>query len=262
MTGICVIVGATGAMGASVARRLSTEGRRVLAIARNAEQLDALAAELHAAGRGGARHAGVVPCVADIGDPSSVAAIRGTLDAAGVTRVDLALMAAGLPVGGSLDVMPTEDLALAAGFKSVATLHLLRAVEDQLVEGSRFVAVAGSLGLEPGPADAAPGTSNAALINLMRQLSLRKGADGVTVHTLAPGPVETPRLREFARRESAETGVPEAEIWQRYISRTSTGRLPSLDEISWFVSTLLAPQASVLHGAVISLDGGVRRNLF
>lgn len=48
MTGICVIVGATGAMGASVARRLSAEGRRVLAIARNAEALDALASELNA----------------------------------------------------------------------------------------------------------------------------------------------------------------------------------------------------------------------
>lgn len=255
MTGICVIVGATGAMGASVARRLSGEGRRVLAIARNADALDALVSEIDATGD-------VVTRVADIGDGSSVAAIRDALDAAGATRVDLALMAAGLPVGGSLDVMPAEDLALAAGFKSVATLHLLRAVEDRLVVGSRFVAVAGSLGLEPGPGDAAPGTANAALINLMRQLSLRKGADGVTVHTLAPGPIDTPRLRAFAARESAETGVPEAEIWQRYISRTSTGRLPSLDEVAWFVSTLLAPEAGVLHGAVISLDGGVRRNLF
>lgn len=259
MTGICVIVGATGAMGASVARRLSAEGRRVLAIARNAEALDALASELNA-DRGS--DVVVVPCVTDIGDESSVATIRGALADAGATQVDLALMAAGLPVGGSLDVMPSTDLALAAGFKSVATLHLLRAVEDHLVAGSRFVAIAGSLGLEPGPGDAAPGTSNAALINFMRQLSLRKGPDGVTVHTLAPGPVDTPRLRAFAETESAETGVPEAEIWQRYVDKTSMGRLPSLDEISWFITTLLAPEAAGLHGAVISLDGGVRRNLF
>lgn len=258
MTGICVIVGATGAMGASVARRLSAEGRRVLAIARSADALDTLAHEMNVAGAGDL----IVPCVADIGDESSVAAIRDALDAAGVTRVDLALMAAGLPVGGSLDVMPSADLALAAGFKSVATLHLLRAVEGLLAEGSRFVAIAGSLGLEPGPGDAAPGTANAALINLMRQLSLRKGPDGVTVHTLAPGPVDTPRLRAFAARESAETGAPETEIWQRYVDKTSTGRLPSLDEIAWFVTTLLAPEAGVLHGAVVSLDGGVRRNLF
>lgn len=258
MTAICVIVGATGAMGASVTRRLSAEGRRVLAIARSADALDTLAHEMNVAGAGDL----IVPCVADIGNESSVAAIRDALDAAGVARVDLALMAAGLPVGGSLDVMPSADLALAAGFKSVATLHLLRAVEGLLVEGSRFVAIAGSLGLEPGPGDAAPGTANAALINLMRQLSLRKGPDGVTVHTLAPGPVDTPRLRAFAARESAETGAPEAEIWQRYVDKTSTGRLPSLDEIAWFVTTLLAPEAGVLHGAVVSLDGGVRRNLF
>lgn len=258
MTGICVVVGATGAMGASVARRLSAAGRRVLAIARNAEALDALAHEMNVAGAGDL----IVPCVADIGNESSVAAIRDALDAAGVTRVDLALMAAGLPVGGSLDVMPSADLALAAGFKAVATLHLLRAVEGLLAEGSRFVAIAGSLGLEPGPGDAAPGTSNAALINFMRQLSLRKGPHGVTVHTLAPGPVDTPRLRAFAARESAETGAPEEEIWQRYVDKTSTGRLPSLDEIAWFVVTLLAPEAGVLHGAVVSLDGGVRRNLF
>ncbi|AVZ40999.1 short-chain dehydrogenase [Dietzia sp. JS16-p6b] len=243
-------------MGGSVVRSLSARGRRVLAIARSADALDALVDDP------ALPEGNVIPCVADIGDESSVSAIRGALSTAGATRVDLALMAAGLPVGGSLDVIPTADLALAAGFKTVATLHLLKAVEDLLAAGSRFVAIAGSLGLEPGPGDAAPGTSNAALINLMRQLSLRTGADGATVHTLAPGPVDTPRLRAFAARESAETGVPRSEIWQRYIDKTSTGRLPSLDEIAWFVTTLLAPEAGVLHGAVISLDGGVRRNLF
>ena len=61
-------------------------------------------------------------------------------------------------------------------------------LRDLLGPGSRFMAVAGSLGFEPGPHDAAPGTANAALVNLMRQISRLLGPRGVVVHTIAPGP--------------------------------------------------------------------------
>ncbi|MFT4393538.1 SDR family NAD(P)-dependent oxidoreductase [Gordonia lacunae] len=246
-TETCVVVGATGAMGTVFTRRLVARGMRVLAVGRRAEELEQLAAtdEL------------IVPCAADIAEDWSVDAIRSCLDG----PVRLAVFAAGLPVRGSADAIEPSLLATAANIKVAGTVRLLRAVRDHLADGSRFVAVAGSLGLEPGPLDAGPGTANAALFNLMRQISALYGPRGVTVHTIAPGPIDTPRLRAFVDTESRETGAAPQEIWDRYTAKTSLGRLPTLDEIAWLVEMLLEPQAAVLHGSVLNADGGTRHGI-
>jgi len=173
----------------------------------------------------------------------------------------MAVFAAGLPVKGSADSIEPSALATAANIKVAGPVRLLQGVRDRLVEGSRFVAIAGSLGLEPGPLDAGPGTANAALLNLMRQISALYGPKGVTTHTIAPGPIDTPRLRRFIETESAETGQPIEQIWDRYRAKTSLGRLPTLDEIAWLVEMLLAPEAGVLHGSVLNADGGVRHGI-
>ncbi|TYQ10524.1 UNVERIFIED_ORG: NAD(P)-dependent dehydrogenase (short-subunit alcohol dehydrogenase family) [Gordonia westfalica J30] len=243
----CVVVGATGAMGTVITDRLVTRGLRVVAVGRDRTALDTLAATSEL----------ITVCPTDIGDDRAVADIRAAIDG----PVQLALFAAGLPVRGSADTIDPSALATAANIKTGGVVRLLHAVRDHFVPGSRFVSIAGSLGIEPGPLDAAPGTANAALLNLMRQISALYGPQGVTAHTIAPGPVDTPRLRAFAARESAETGRPVDEIWDAHVARTSLGRLPTLSEIAWLVDILLAPEAAVLHGAVLTADGGVRRGV-
>jgi NAD(P)-dependent dehydrogenase (short-subunit alcohol dehydrogenase family) len=165
-------------------------------------------------------------------------------------------------VPGSADTIRPSDLAVAASVKVAGVVRLLHAVRDRLADGSRFVAIAGSLGFEPGPLDAAPGTANAALTNLMRQLSQLYGPRGVTVHTIAPGPLDTPRLRAFAATRAAESGREEAEVLAEYAARTSLGRLPTADEVAWLVETLLATEAAALHGSVLSPDGGAHRGIY
>jgi NAD(P)-dependent dehydrogenase (short-subunit alcohol dehydrogenase family) len=244
---LCVVVGATGAMGAEITRRLTRRGLRVLAVARSADALDRLAATEER----------IIPCVADIADDAAVEAIAAQV----VSPVRMALFAAGLPVRGSADTIAPGDLAVGANIKVGGLVRLLHAVRDRLVPGSRFVAIAGSLGLEPGALDAAPGTVNAAVLNLMRQLSLLYGRKGVTTHTIAPGPIDTPRLRAFVETQAAETGCDPERIWERYRAKTSLGRLPTLDEIGWVVEMLLAPQADALHGCVLSVDAGTRHGI-
>lgn len=241
---LCVVVGATGAMGTEITLRLVRRGLRVLAVARSTDDLEKLAAADQR----------IIPCVADIAHDPAIASISAQVDA----PVRMALFAAGLPVRGSADTIPPGDLAVATNIKVGGLLRLLHAVRDDLVDGSRFVTIAGSLGLEPCPHDAAPGTANAAVFNLMRQLGALYGPKGVTTHTIAPGPVDTPRLRAFVEMQSAQTGRTPEEIWERYRAKTTLGRLPTLGEIGWIVETLLAPEAAVLHGSVLNADGGTR----
>ncbi|PBC44864.1 short-chain dehydrogenase [Rhodococcus sp. ACS1] len=244
---LCVVVGATGAMGTEITLRLARRGLRVLAVARSTDDLEKLAAADER----------IAPCTADIAHDDAIETISAQVD----SPVRLALFAAGLPVRGSADTIPPGDLAVATNIKVGGLLRLLHAVRDQLVDGSRFVTIAGSLGLEPGPHDAAPGTANAAVFNMMRQLSALYGPKGVTTHTIAPGPVDTPRLRAFVETQSAETGRDPEEIWERYRAKTTLGRLPTLGEIGWIVETLLAPEAAVLHGSVLNVDGGTRHGI-
>jgi NAD(P)-dependent dehydrogenase (short-subunit alcohol dehydrogenase family) len=242
-----VVVGATGAVGSALTARLVARGLTVVAVARDADALARL-------DQGGGR---IVACPADIGRNAAVDAIGDAI--AGPVR--LAVFAAGLPVRGSVETLDPDLLAVGANVKIGGVVRLLRAVRDHLRRASRFVAFAGTLGLEPGAHEAGPGAINAGLFNLMKQISLLYGPRGVTVHTMAPGPMDTARLRRIAATVADERGVTVDEVWREYEARTSLGRLPTVDEVVWAVEQLLAPEADIMHGTVTHLDAGGLRGV-
>lgn len=244
---LCVVVGATGSIGSAVVGRLSARGLPVLAVARTATALEALAAATP----------GVRTCVADIADDAATATIAAALDG----PVRMAVFAAGLPVRGSADTIDPALLAAGVNIKLGGLLRLVRAVRDRLERGSRIVTFAGSLGLEPRATEAGPGAVNAAVFNLMRQLSLLYGPRGVTTHTISPGPADTPRLRRIVAAVAEESGRPEEEVWATYAAENSLGRLPTADEVAWGVTLLLDPEADLLHGSVLNLDAGGHRGI-
>lgn len=242
-----VVLGATGTMGRAIVDRLAARGTAVLAVARGAEDLAKLATT----------NSLVRTFRADISDDAASGEIARALDG----PVRMAVFAAGLSMRGSLESIAPSDLATATNTKVAGMLRMVHGVRDHLVEGSRLVAIAGSLGLEPNAAAAGPGVANAGLFNLMRQLSLIWGPRGVTTHTIAPGPIDSPRLHHLAAEASRTRGVPAEDVLRAYVDETSRRRLPTADEIAWMVENLLADEAGALHGGVITIDGGVRHGL-
>jgi NAD(P)-dependent dehydrogenase (short-subunit alcohol dehydrogenase family) len=242
-----VVVGATGTLGSALVRRLASRGLRVVAVARSEESLSTMADSIDGE---------VAPCPADIASNDAIAAIQGALSG----QVRIAVLAAGLPVRGSVATIDADLLAVGAQVKMGGIVRLLQAVRPSLGPGSRFVAVAGTLGLEPGRDEAGPGGINAGLINLMKQISQHHGPDGVTVHTVVPGPMDTPRLRTIAGTIAAERGTTVEEVWEEYGAKVSLGRLPRVDEVVWAIENLLAPEADVMHGTVLHLDAGGLRS--
>jgi NAD(P)-dependent dehydrogenase (short-subunit alcohol dehydrogenase family) len=239
---IAVVVGATGAVGSAVVARFTARGLPVVAVARGEAQLAELAATSEL----------ITPCAADIADNASIARIEAQLTG----PVKIAVMAAGLPVRGSADSIDPDLLAVGANIKLGGLVRLLHAVRGRLDRGSRFVAFAGTLGLEPRAHEAGPGAINAGVLNLMRQISLLYGPRGITVHTICPGPADTPRLRRIVAAVAEERGEAFDDVWRGYADRTSLGRLPAIEEIAWAVTLLLEPEADIMHGGVLNLDGG------
>ncbi len=244
---LCVVVGATGAVGRPVTERLVGRGMRVLALGRGADARAELAGDV----------SGVRTLEADIGDDAAESAIREAVE----EPVRLAVFAAGLPIAGSVETVAPSDLARSADIKLGGLLRLVRAVDARLVPGSRIVMFAGTLGLEPKPTSAGPGAINAGVLNLMRQLGDVYGPRGVTTHTLSPGPTDSPRLRALVQRAADERGIGFEEQWQSYAAGTSLGRLPTLDQLAWAVALLLDPEADVMHGGVLNLDAGGQRGI-
>ena len=243
-----VVVGATGAIGSAVVRRLTWRGLGVVAVARNAARLAELAA-------GGGQ---VVCCQADIGSNDSIEAIASCLTG----PVRMAVFAAAPAANGVAQPGRDGSLAAESDLRLGGLLRLLHAVRDRLGPGSRLVTFADQPTGAPGARHAvhqageSPGGANGEVLDLMRQLGVLYGPRGITTHTLCPGLADTPRLRGIAAAAAAERGVAADEVWQEYQAQTTLGRLPTADEIAWAVEVLLDPEADLMHGSVLYLDAG------
>lgn len=244
-----VVAGATGALGSAIVRRLRDAGLAVVAVARSSEQLALLADG----------DAGVIPVAADLADD----ALTATVAAALTGRVRMLVQAAGLPASGTVDTLTGAEIAAGMDSKLGGLLRLIHAVEARLDAGSRIVVLGGHYGFEPSPAVPLAGMTNAALMSLVRALADRWGPEGVTVHLVAPGPVESPRMTAVAARTAAREGGTSSTdlVLDRYRAASPLGRLTTIDEVAWAVTTLLAPEAAALHGSTLSLDAGRRRGI-
>lgn len=244
--GCAVVVGATGALGGAIARRLRDEGLVVVAVARSAV----------GAGSGD----GLVPCAADIGSDDAVPAIAAAVEGVGL-GVRMVVQAAGLPAAGPLATIAPDALGTAVALKVGGMLRLVRAVDPWLGEGSRLVALGGHYGTEPSPHTTGAGVTNAALANLVRQLSDAYGPRGVTAHLVAPGPADTDRLRRLCAEQAGRRGLDVEEVLAERRAESPLGRLVTAEQVAWAVSLLLAPEADALAGSALALDMGARRGV-
>lgn len=179
--GLTVLVtGASAGFGAAITRRLVAEGHRVIAAARRAERLAALAGELGAS---------VLPLRLDVTDAAAVAALPGSLPE-GWREVDVLVNNAGLGLG----LAPAWQADLAQWDTMVATnvtglLHMTRALLPGMVARDRghVVNFSSTAAIYPYPGGHVYGATKA----FVTQFSLNLRADlvgtGVRVTDLEPG---------------------------------------------------------------------------
>ncbi|TXI11582.1 MAG: SDR family oxidoreductase [Polynucleobacter sp.] len=247
---LVIMVGATGALGETVARRLVASGLHVIAVGRREEELKKLVAS--------SEHMSY--CIADIGDDSAIEIIKSVLDQHQKT-VRMVVHAAGVPVaGGVLEANPLA-LSQAINIKAGGMLRLHRAVDAYLVRGSRLVAVGGHYGFEPTAYAATAGVANAGLTNLMRQFSWALGERGITAHLVAPGPADTERLRNVANARAAQRGISVEEVFDELKEESAIHAFTTPDQVAWGICLLLAPEADAMAGSSLMLDSGRRRGL-
>lgn len=243
-----LVVGAGGTFGRKIAARLVAEGLSVFGIGRSLGPLAAVADEIGP---------GFQPLVADMASDGAIAAIAEALS----LPVAMVVHAPGLPVAGGIRSAQTALLAEACNIKVGGMVRLVRGAEARLRRGSRLVAIGGHYGFEPTAYAATAGIANAAVTNLIKQLSWAYGDEGITAHLVAPGPADSERLNNVAAARAARSGQTLAAELDAMRAESAIGAFVTADQVAWAVASLLAPEADALAGSTLFLDAGRRRGI-
>lgn len=247
---VFVVTAASSGLGRASAAALVAEGARVVLVARRADVLAEVAADLDPSG------VSVRTLTADLAEPATAAqSVETALEAFG--RLDGALVSVGGPPAGS--VRNTTEEQWRGAFESVflPALRVTNAVVEagtapDLAIGwvlstsvkSPVGGLAASNGLRPG------------LGMLVKQLADELGPAGTRVLGLMPGRIDTERVQRLdalggdpaVARSAAEAGIP----LRRY------GRPEEFGRVAAFA---LSPAASYLTGCVLPVEGGALRTL-
>jgi NAD(P)-dependent dehydrogenase (short-subunit alcohol dehydrogenase family) len=254
-----VVTGGSRGIGKAVARALVAEGVSVAIGARHADQLDASAAELGAAG------GTVVPIVVDTGEDAAVRAfVAGAVEALG--GVDILVNNAAQPSGQARAPRVVElDAATFFADVNVKVLgyqRMIREVAPLMAAGGwgRIINVDG-LGSRTSGA-VLTSMRNAAVVALTKNAADELGGSGINVSGVSPGLVRTeatPRvLGERADRQGIALADLEARLGQGY----AIGRMVTADEVAALVTWLASPLSVAVAGDVIACGGGFRGPIY
>ena len=235
--GSVLVTGGTRGIGKAIALRLASEGatRIALGYLRNDKAAEAAADEIRAAGaepilvRGNVASEKVVAEFASHGPYAAVVHNAAT----GVIK----------------PALETEDKhwdwTLNANAR--ALLSLARACAPDMPNGSSIVAVS-SLGAQRVLENyVLVGTSKAALESVVRYLAVELSPRGIRVNAVSAGVVETEALDHFPNRE---------QMLRAGKTRTPAGRLVSPEDVAGAVAFLCSPDADMLRGHTLIMDGG------
>ena len=194
-----LVTGGSGGIGKACAAKLCELGYDVVLSARRVDPLRAAADQI------GARY-----IVADASDPSGFAQAIGPME-----TVDLVVHAAGTLGGTYARKQTFEQWQTIMSANLDSCFVVTAAVLPKMRPGSRLVFISSSAAHEPMMARTAYSASKAGMNAFARALALEVDRDGIAVHIVTPGPVETEMLQDvpFEMNAIAASDVADAVAW-------------------------------------------------
>jgi 3-oxoacyl-[acyl-carrier protein] reductase len=234
-----LITGASGGIGAAVAKILHSAGATVAISGTRAAVLDELKAAL------GSERVHCVPCNLAHAEeveklvPSAEAALGGLdilVNNAGITRDGLAMR------------MKDDDWQSVLDVNLTSSFRLARAAMKLMMKKrwGRIVSVTSVVGVTGNPGQANYVASKAALIGMSKALAAELATRNVTVNCVAPGFIASPM-----------TDVLNDKQKESILGRIPMGRMGTGDEIAAAVLFLASEQASYITGHTLHVNGGM-----
>ena len=231
-----LVTGGTRGIGKAIAHRLVADGatKAVLGYMRNDEAAEAAAEELRATG------AEVVLVRGNVADEKTVAELASH----GPYRVIVSNAATGV-VRPALETEDKHwDWTLAANARSL--LALARVCAPSMEQGASIVAISSLGSRRVLPNYVLIGVSKAALETVVAYLGVELAPRGIRVNCVSAGVVDTEALDWFPNKEQMLASV----------KRTPMGRLVEPADVAATVSFLCSPDAAMICGQTLVVDGG------
>ncbi|MFT4151358.1 MAG: 3-oxoacyl-[acyl-carrier-protein] reductase [Paracoccaceae bacterium] len=236
--GKCALVtGASGGIGAEIARALHAAGATVGLSGTRVEPLQALAAEL-----GDRVH--VLP--ADLSDAASVEALpKAAVEAMG--SIDILVNNAGITRDGLMMRMSDDDWLSVIEVNLNSTFRLCRAVLRPMMKArwGRIINITSVVAMAGNPGQANYAAAKSGIAGLSKSLAQEVGSRGITVNCIAPGLIETAMTDKLNDEQKGKilAGVP-------------MGRMGRPVEVAAGVVYLASDEAGYVTGATLDINGG------
>lgn len=236
-----LITGASQGIGAAIARRLASQGARVVLAARSEERLRAEVEAIQADG-GEARHLEL-----DLSQPDSLKERLATLEEP-FGEIDILVNNAGITADTVLARMNIEQ------WEQVLRINLTGAfaMSQLLVRGmmkrrwGRIISISSVVGLMGNPGQANYAAAKAGLIGFSKSLARELASRAITVNVVAPGYIDTAMTQELpaAARERLQEAIP-------------LQRLGTPEDVANAVAYLASEEAGYVTGEVLNVSGGL-----
>ena len=237
-----MITGAGSGIGLATARRLASEGARVVCVDIDGARADAAAKDV-----------GGLAVQADVTSKDDVARIYATADET-YGRIDVALHNAGISPPDDDSILTTgldawrrvQEVNLTSVYLCCQAVlpYMQRAGKGSIINVASFVAVMGSA-----TSQISYTASKGGVLAMSRELGVQFAREGIRVNALCPGPVNTPLLRELFAKDPERA--------QRRLVHVPMGRFGEAGEIAAAIAFLASDDSSFITASQFLVDGGI-----
>lgn len=233
-----LVTGASGGIGAAIARGLHANGASVALSGTREAALQELAAEL------GERSA-IVAC--NLSDPEAVEGLVPRVNEA-LGGLDILVNNAGLTRDGLAMRMKDDDWQSVLDVNLTASFRLARAALRGMTRArfGRIIGITSIVGVTGNPGQVNYAASKAAMIGMSKSLAAEVATRNVTVNCVAPGFIET-AMTDALNEKQKEAILP----------HIPAGYMGSPDDIAASVVYLASNEARYMTGQTLHINGGM-----
>jgi 3-oxoacyl-[acyl-carrier protein] reductase len=235
---MALVTGASGGIGAGIAKALASQGARVAISGTRVDALEATAKDMTGSPV-------ILPC--NLADPVATAALVGQAEEA-LGGLDILVSNAGLTRDGLLMRMKDEDWQTVLDVNLGAYFRLSRAALRGMMKRrhGRIIGITSIVGVTGNPGQANYAASKAGLIGFCKALAREVASRNVTVNVVAPGLIGTDMTKAITDNAKSD-----------WAAQIPMGRMGTPEEVAAAVRFLASDEASYITGQVLAVNGGM-----